>query len=105
LVEGVTARTFQIVWTSGNSRRVLEPAKTASQKALILLYSEAKPVKVTQLQSWVEYKNGTDFKRKVLRELHRRAMIHFDEIKGMAEILPPGQVFVEESGLLLMGSK
>lgn len=102
LVEVVTARTFHIVWSDGDIRRVLEPGKTASQKVLILLYAEARPVKVAQLQTWIEYKNGTDFKRKVLKDLHKKALIQFDETKGMAEILPPGQTLVENSDLLLM---
>jgi hypothetical protein len=105
LIEAVTARTFQIVWSDGDVRRILEPAKTASQKVLILLYSEAKPVRVTQLQTWVEYKNGTDFKRKILKELHKKALIHFDETKGAVAILPPGQILVEKSGMLLVGGK
>ncbi|MCC2608448.1 hypothetical protein [Neorhizobium petrolearium] len=101
LVEAVTARTFQVVWSSGDVRRILEPAKTAGQKVLILLYAETKPVKTALLQTWVEYKNGTDFKRKILKDLHKKALIHFDEEKGTAEILPPGQTLVEKSGLLL----
>lgn len=105
LVEAVTARIFQIVWSNGDVRRILEPAKTAGQKVLILLYAEAKPVKVMQLQAWVEYKNGTDFKRKVLKDLHKKALIQFDEAKGVAEILPPGQTLVEKSGLLLVGGR
>jgi len=104
LVEAVTVRIFQIVWSSGDVRRVLEPAKSAGQKVLILLYAEAKPIKVAQLQAWVEYKNGTNFKRKVLNELHKKALIQFDRANGAAEILPPGQIFVENSGLLLGGN-
>jgi hypothetical protein len=105
LVEAVTARTFPIVWSTGDVRRVLEPAKSAGQKVLILLYAEAKPVKVPLLQTWVEYKNATNFKRKVLQDLHKKALIHYDEAKSIAEILPPGQILVEKSGLLLMGGK
>jgi hypothetical protein len=105
LVEAVTARTFPIVWSSGEIRRILEPAKTASQKVLILLYAEGKPVNASMLQTWAEYKNGTDFKRKVLRELHKKALIHFDELKGIVEILPPGHNLVETSGMLVTMSK
>ena len=68
-----------MVWSSGDVRRVLEPAKTAGQKVLILLYAEGKAVPVAQLQAWVEYKNGSDFKRKVLKELHKKALVHYDE--------------------------
>jgi hypothetical protein len=101
VVEAVTARTFHIVWSSGNVRRVLEPAKTSGQKVLILLYAESKPVSVAQLQAWVEYRNGTDFKRKVLKALHKKALIHFDEKAATVQILPTGQAQVEKSGLLV----
>jgi hypothetical protein len=101
VVEAVTARTFHIVWSSGNVRRVLEPAKTSGQKVLIMLYAESKPVSVAQLQTWVEYKNGTDFKRKVLKSLHKQALVHFDEKTATVQILPTGQAYVEKSGLLL----
>ncbi|MDF7774047.1 hypothetical protein P1X14_02210 [Sphingomonas sp. AOB5] len=101
VVEAVTARTFHMVWSSGDVRRVLEPAKSAGQKVLILLYAEGKPVTVATLQSWVEYKNGTDFKRKVLRDLHKKALVHFDESAATVQILPTGQALVEKSGLLI----
>jgi hypothetical protein len=103
VVEAVTARSFQMVWTSGNVRRVLEPAKTAGQKVLILLYAEGKSVSVAHLQTWIEYKNGTDFKRKVLKDLHKKAFIQYDERTATAQILPPGQAHVEKSGLLITG--
>lgn len=102
VVEAVTARTFHMVWSSGDVRRVLEPAKTSGQKVLILLYAESKPVSVAQLQAWVEYKNGTDFKRKVVKDLHKRALVHFDEKAATVQILPTGQAHVEKSGLLVM---
>lgn len=76
VVEAVTAQTFRMVWSNGDVRRVLEPARTSGQKVLILLYAEGKPVSVPQLQGWAEYKNGTDFKRKVLRDLHKKALVH-----------------------------
>ena len=102
VVEAVTARTFHIVWSSGDVRRVLEPAKTAAQKVLIVLYAEGKPVSVAQLQAWVEYKNGTDFKRKILKNLHHKALIQYDEKAEITQILPPGQTYVEKSNLLVV---
>ena len=101
LVEAVTARTFHIVWSSGDVRRVLEPAKKAAEKVLILLYAEGKPAKVSQLQMWAEYKNGTDFKKKVLADLHKKALVHYDERNGTVQILPTDQSLVEKSGLLI----
>ncbi|MER9629869.1 hypothetical protein [Mesorhizobium sp. M0296] len=105
LVEAVTARTFQIVWSSGDTRRILEPAKTVSQKVLILLYAEARPVNATVLRKWADYHNSSYFKRTVLKDLHKHALVHFDEAKDTVEILPPGQSMVENSGLLLIGGK
>lgn len=103
VVEAVTARSFHMVWASGNVRRVLEPAKTAGDKVMILLYAEAKPVTVAQLQAWVEYKNGTDFKRKVIKALHKKAWVQYDEKAATVQILPPGQSHVEKSDLLVTG--
>lgn len=102
IVESVTDRTFQIVWSNGDDRRILEPAKTVPQKVLILLYSEAKPVPIMVVRKWVEYKNTTHFRQKIIKELHKKAFVHFDEKAGTVEILPPGQNFVETSGLLIM---
>lgn len=101
VVEAVTARTFHMVWSNGDLRRVLEPAKTAGQKVLILLYAEGKPVSVAMLQSWVEYKNGSEFKRKVLKDLHKKALVQFNEAAAVVQILPPGEAHVEKSGLLI----
>ncbi|MCZ8187087.1 MAG: hypothetical protein O9308_11945 [Beijerinckiaceae bacterium] len=101
VVEAVTARSFRMVWTSGDIRRVLEPAKTASDKVMILLYAEGKPISVASLQKWVEYKNVTDFKRRVIETLHSKAWVHYDNEAGVVEMLPPGQHYVEQSGLLI----
>lgn len=104
VVEAVTARTYHIVWSSGDVRRVLEPAKTSAQRTLIILYAEGKPVTIKQLQNWTEYKNTTDFKRKILKDLHKKALIHYDEKTATAQILPPGQAYVEKSKLLVVTS-
>lgn len=95
VVEAVTARAFHMVWSSGDARRVLEPAKTAGDKVMILLYAEGKPVAVSHLQTWVEYRNGTDFKRRVIKALHKKALVHYDEKAATVQILPPGQAHVE----------
>jgi hypothetical protein len=101
LIEALTVRVFNIVWSSGDVRRVLQPAKTAAEKVLILLYTESKQVEIAKIQKWIEYRNPTDFKKKVLRNLHQKALIHFDELNGLVQILPPGQVFAETKGLLV----
>ncbi|MBX5219588.1 hypothetical protein HJC04_04520 [Rhizobium sp. NLR8a] len=103
VVEAVTARNFHMVWASGDVRRVLEPARSAGEKVMILLYAEGTPITIAQLQTWVEYKNRTDFKRKVIEALHKKAWVQYDEKAGNVRILPPGQAHVEKSGLLTTG--
>lgn len=100
VVEAVTARTFQVVWQSGDVRRILEPARNASQKVLILCYGENKPLAVTQLAKWIDYKNLSQFRKTVLKPLHNLAHVHFDEKADTVQILPPGQRHVEDTGLL-----
>lgn len=104
VVEAVTARTFHIVWSNGDLRRVLEPTKTTSQKVLILLYAEGKPVSIRKLQSWTEYKNSTIFRSKIIKDLHKKAWVHFDENSATVQILPPGQLYIENANLLVISS-
>jgi hypothetical protein len=101
LAEAISSRTDPAVWSSGSARRVLEASRTAAQKALILLYAEGRPVPVSALRSWIEYRNPTEFRRKVLAPLHERALVHVDDHSSTVEILPPGQTLVEQTGLLV----
>lgn len=100
LVEAVTARTMPIVWQSGETRRVLDPSKSAEEKVLILAYAEAGPVAVSDLLRWSEYKNASRMRSTVLKNLHKEAWVHFDQKADTVEILPPGQRHVEQNGLL-----
>lgn len=100
IVESVTARTFQIVWQRGEVRRILDPSKSAEQKVLILAYSENAPVPVADILTWSEYSNGSRMRKTVLKDLHKRALIHFSGRSDTVQILPTGQRYVEENGLL-----
>lgn len=100
IVEAVTARTFQIVWQNGDVRRILEPARTAAEKILILCYAENKAVPVVQLTKWIDYKNVSQLRKTVLKTLHTKAQIQFDQKADTVQILPPGQRHVEDGGLL-----
>lgn len=100
LVEAITARTLPIVWHSGDTKRILDPGKSAEEKILILTYAASSPVTVTDLVKWSEYANGSRMRKKVLKELHRRTLVHFDEKADTVQILPPGQRYVEKNGLL-----
>lgn len=99
-MEAVTARTHQVVWKNGDIRRILEPSRSAEDKVLLLLYADNNVVRVSDLIKWSEYKNGSRMRKTVLRSLHQKAMVHFDQKSDTAQILPPGQRKVEDAGLL-----
>lgn len=103
LVEAVTARTMPIVWHSGDTRRVLDPGKSADEKVLILTYAEPGPVAVADLLRWSKYSNGSRMRKDVLKKLHKKAWVHFDAKADTVQVLPPGQKHVEQNGLLGMG--
>lgn len=103
LVEAVTARTLPVVWYSGDTRRVLDPNKSADEKILLLAYAETGPVTVANILKWSEYSNSSRMRREVLKKLHKKALIHFDQIEDTVQILPPGQKYVEQNGLLESG--
>ncbi len=103
LVEAVTARTLPIVWHHGDTRRILDPSKSADEKVLILTYAEFGPVAVADLLRWSEYSNGSRMRREILKKLHKKALVHFDQKQDTVQILPPGQKHVEQNGLLERG--
>ena len=103
IVEAVTARTHRIIWQDGDIRRVLDPSRTAADKVLILTYTANEEVSVPDLVKWCEYSNASRLRRRVLKELHKKAQVHFNEEADSVRILPPGQQDVEVRGLLTHG--
>ncbi len=100
IIEAVTARTFHIVWQSGDVRRILDPTKSASDRVLILCYAENKPVPITDIVKWAEYSNTSRMRTSVLKLLHEKTFVHVNKEADTVQILPPGQKHVEDSGLL-----
>ena len=100
IVESVTARTHGIVWKQDDVRRILDPSKSAAQKTLILAYAEGRAVSVTDLLKWSGYSTPSRFRREILKGLHKNALMHYDEKADTAQILPPGQRYVEDENLL-----
>lgn len=100
LIESVTERSFHVVWSEGSTKRVLNPSLKMSEKALVLLYSSGGKVQLNQLFAWTEHSNKSVFKSKVMKPLHKKALLHLDEPSGLVTLLPPGMRHVEENGLL-----
>jgi hypothetical protein len=67
-----------------------------AQKTLVLLYHSGSAVSEADLFSWVEHSNQSNYRRDVLRILHRRKLIELDEDNHTVTISPLGIREVEE---------
>lgn len=95
LVESIVERRVQVVWKSGDFRRVLKPDLSLNDQVLLLLATCNSKVQVDQLFAWTDYDNRSYFNR-VLRKLHDRRFVEFNQTFGDVELLPPGYDSVEK---------
>jgi len=97
IVEGIIERVIPVIWKVNDSKyRVLNPQMTMKQKTLVLLYHNPAGVHEKELASWLKISNLPAYRRDVLRVLHDRCMIEFDEQERVAIISPLGVRHVEE---------
>ena len=89
LVDLIVERRSQIVWKSGDMRRVLKPDLSLRDQILILLGSSTSKVQVGDLLVWTDYDNRSHFNR-ILRKLHDTRVIKLNGATGETELLPPG---------------
>ena len=73
LIESVTERSFHVVWTEGETKRVLNTSLKMNEKALVLLYASGGKAQLDQLFAWTEHSNKSVFRSKVVKPLHRDA--------------------------------
>jgi hypothetical protein len=96
LVDAVTQRTFGAVWEKGDVKRVLDPSMGVKDRILLLLYAAGGEAMVKDLCSWAEYSNPSRLRSDVLKDIHIKALIHFDRANDVAHLLPQGISVVEE---------
>lgn len=90
IVDTLVQRDIPIVYTVGQMKRVLNTDLSFKDQVLLLLSTEFPGgVEDHRLKEWTEYANITDFRRRVLRELHRDRMIEYSAT-GLCTIMPPG---------------
>jgi hypothetical protein len=89
IVDLIVERRSQIVWKSGDMRRVLNPDLILRDKILILLCSSTSRVQAGDLFVWTDYDKRSYFNR-ILRKLHDQRFIEFNGATGDTELLPPG---------------
>jgi hypothetical protein len=91
-VDGLAERTIPLVWVAPDTAisRVLDIELTAPEQTLVLLHMSRGWVTERELMSAIEYGRLADYRSKVLRPLHKKRLIEFDEPRGRAHITPTG---------------
>jgi len=95
LVDLIVEKRHQLVWKSGDMRRVLTPDLSLRDQILVLLCSCTSKVQTSELYVWTDYDNRSYFSR-ILRKLHSQRLIEFNDTTGETELLPPGYDAVAE---------
>jgi len=95
-VDGLVQRRLALIYEVGGKKRVLNPALSFQQRALVLLGS-AFPASVDHrdLHDWTEHSNFTAFKRDVLKSLHKKKLIEYSPPSCSA--LPTGVKLLEDN--------
>jgi hypothetical protein len=97
LVSSLAERDIPDVWEVAGKKRVLRSDLNFSQQTLLLLYSCTDPaVLVEDLFEWTRYSHIGMYKAKVLKELDRKNLVHYDVENGTVTISPLGIKEVEE---------
>ncbi len=93
IVDAIVDRPIPLVWQGGAVKRVLDTKMKYPDQILLLLHVTAGPVAEGALIAWLDSKDFKYF-RKLLRALHSKRFIEFDESRQTAEILPPGTAHI-----------
>lgn len=95
-VSALVERRIPEIWEIGDKKRVLSPKLKVRDQTLLLLYSEADWVLTERLRDWVEYKNVTLYRDKILLPLHKSRLVEFDKGESRVKLSPTGALEVEE---------
>jgi hypothetical protein len=95
IVEGLTEREVSLVWTYEDTKRVLRPGLTWKDQTLVLLLTDTEPVSESDLVRWLEHTSVSNYRRAVLRPMHKDRLIDYDQEKRMIRLLPPGVTAAE----------
>jgi hypothetical protein len=96
VVSALVERRVPEIWEVGGQKRVLTNGLSAREQTLLLLYSEAQWTDAEVLRGWVEYKNITHYREKVLVVLHKARLVEFDQANGRVQLSPKGALEVED---------
>lgn len=104
IVDFITVRKIPIVWDTGTVKRILDSGFSLKDKILLLVGSSQSKTSVDDLISWIEYTDKKYF-MKLIKDLHAKRLIEWNNIDNNVELLPPGSQYVEDRLIKYQQSK
>ncbi|MBI4050602.1 MAG: hypothetical protein HY396_01355 [Candidatus Doudnabacteria bacterium] len=95
-IDSLVEHKSPLVWEVEGVKRVLDPAMSKSDQALLLLHSRPAWVSEKDLADWVEYSNLGVFREQILLRLHKLRLVEYDAAGYRARISPLGAKEVEQ---------
>lgn len=93
LIHQIVERKLELVWSDGETRRVLDTSLTPREQVLVLLLQKS-PMTDAELQHAVEHKRRDHF-RALLRRMHGERLIEYKGAGRECLLLPPGEHLAE----------
>jgi hypothetical protein len=95
LVDALAEVRIPAVWSDGNVKRVLQPSLKLPEQILLLVATSLPSVSPIELIKWTEAKDKGYF-MKLLRGLHKKRYVEFNETADTVQILPPGAHYIQQ---------
>jgi hypothetical protein len=95
-VDALVEREIPIIWQVGGKRRVLSTKLSRKDMTLLLLYGQPGQVAEQDLATWVEHPKITDYRKDVLRPLHKVKLVEYDTTNRVVDLSPLGMRYVEQ---------
>ena len=97
LVDALSSRNLPDIWEVGNKKRILREGLDYKEQVLLFAYTDIQGgVFVEDLFEWTEYSSLHVFKKSVLKSLHTKRLIEYDQELECAFLSPSGVQEVEE---------
>ena len=93
-VETLVERAIPLIWEVDGTRRVLNPALTAREKSLAVLYNAGR-MRAGELAKAIEYRNLSRFRDRVIGKAHAEKLLNFDRTTDEVVLSPVGARYVE----------
>jgi hypothetical protein len=96
LIEAINVRWSAAIWEDGSRKRLLISGLPKQDELLVILYFSDLKALLKDIRDWLEIKNITHFRNRIITPLSIKKFIHFDNSTQQIDLLPPGIIYVEE---------